>query len=210
MCDPRIAEQVAYWFFRLNCCFTNVNFVVHPDESGAQETEADVLAVRFPHRCELITADNVLEDHAVFKNSPGLDLVIAEAKCGPCSINRKWLEADFDSINRTLYAMGVFPPCRVPAVSDSLYEASIYEDNVHRVRLFAVGRESDPKLPENVVQLTWDDVLTFIFERFSENDKYKSQHDQWDWIGRILYKLAQKSGDPDDYGHRVKARIGLQ
>ena len=31
-----LTEQVAYWFFRLNGCFTFVNFVVHPDGPGGQ------------------------------------------------------------------------------------------------------------------------------------------------------------------------------
>jgi hypothetical protein len=47
--DP---EKVAYWYFRLNGFFQIENFVVHPERRGTQRTDADLLAVRFPHRAE--------------------------------------------------------------------------------------------------------------------------------------------------------------
>ena len=47
--DP---EKVAYWYFRLNGFLQIENFVVHPERRGGQRTDADLLAVRFPHRAE--------------------------------------------------------------------------------------------------------------------------------------------------------------
>jgi len=58
-------EKVAYWFFRLNGCLTLVNFVVHPDlirrdEPRSQWTDVDILAIRFPHRKELLTSGDLI------------------------------------------------------------------------------------------------------------------------------------------------------
>ena len=51
-----LTEDLVYWFFRLNGCLTMENFIVHPDTAGPPETDADLIAVRFPHRRE--TADS--------------------------------------------------------------------------------------------------------------------------------------------------------
>ena len=52
--DP---EKVAYWYFRLNGFLQIENFVVHPKNRGGQLTDADLLAVRFPHRAERLYDD---------------------------------------------------------------------------------------------------------------------------------------------------------
>ena len=51
-------EKVAYWYFRLNGFFQIENFVVHPTGRGAQRTDADLLAVRFPFRAERLIDDS--------------------------------------------------------------------------------------------------------------------------------------------------------
>ncbi len=86
-------EQVAYWFFRLNGCLTTLNFVVHPDRPReSQRTEADILAVRFPFRCELATSDNHLADHSDFRSIGKTDVIIAEVKRGACKLNGPWTD----------------------------------------------------------------------------------------------------------------------
>ena len=49
-------EKVAYWYFRLNGYLQIENFVIHPGRRGGQRTDADLLAVRFPHRAERTSA----------------------------------------------------------------------------------------------------------------------------------------------------------
>src|SRR5258707_13497545 len=56
------AEQLAYWYLRLNGFLTIPNFIVHPEQGRNQETDVDLLAVRFPYRAELRT----MEDDEVF------------------------------------------------------------------------------------------------------------------------------------------------
>ena len=138
-CGQLKTEDVAYWFFRLNCCFTNVNFVVHPDSRGSQRTDADVLAVRFPHRCELITSGRRLSDHCAFEGSRWIDLVIAEVKAGLCSINGPWTCRGKGNLNRALYAMGVFERTYADKVAEALYDPHCIYQLRTRVRMFAVG-----------------------------------------------------------------------
>lgn len=186
-----------------------MNFVVHPDKRGSQRTDADILAVRFPHRRELITSGNPLSDHCAFQDSKWIDVVIAEVKAGLCSINGPWTCRQKKNLHRTLYAMGVFEEDHVDKVADALYHGYIYNDETHRVRMFAVGNARDSDLRCNVVQITWDGLLEFIFHRFHDNDRYKSQHDQWDCTGRLLYKEAKRLADASEYVKQAKVLMGV-
>ena len=50
---PRMnPERVASWYLRLNGFLQIENFYVHPEGRGGARTDADLLAVRFPHRAE--------------------------------------------------------------------------------------------------------------------------------------------------------------
>jgi hypothetical protein len=45
-------ELLCTWYLRLNGYFTTPNFSVHPDYKGGGETDADVLAIRYPNSQE--------------------------------------------------------------------------------------------------------------------------------------------------------------
>ena len=112
---PEISpESVAYWFFRLNGCLTIVNFVVHPDltqedEPRSQRTDVDILAVRFPHRCELFTSGKPMKDHKVFESTNLIDIVIAEVKHGRCNLNGPWIKKSDQNMHRILYTGNTKP-----------------------------------------------------------------------------------------------------
>lgn len=132
-------EKIAYWFFRLNGCATITNFLVHPDQGGSQRTDVDVLAVRFPYRAELWTSGDPMEDHPVFKSDGKIDIIFAEVKHGPCRLNGPWTNQSDENMQRTLYAVGAFEPHRASEVAEALYRVGCYQDDIYRVRLFAVG-----------------------------------------------------------------------
>ncbi len=185
-------ETIAYWFFRLNGCATITNFVVHPDRRGSQRTDVDVLAVRFPHRAELLTSGEPMPDHPVFNSDGRIDIIFAEVKHGLCRLNGPWTNPSDENMHRVLYAVGAFDTRRVPEIALALYQKGIYRDDIYQVRLFAVGdRKNDAILP-NAVQLSWDEILTFIFERFTSYQAQKAHHNQWDRTGTRLYDLASR------------------
>ncbi|NPV45153.1 MAG: hypothetical protein HPY70_14460 [Firmicutes bacterium] len=188
-------EKVAYWFFRLNGCLTIVNFIVHPDlirsdEPRSQRTDVDILAVRFPNRCELLTSGKPMRDHEVFVSLGKIDLIIAEVKHGRCRLNGPWTRSHDKNLHRVLYSIGAFTKGDVSRVADALYRKGYYSNEQFRVRVFAVGAEKNSQLPEGVVQLTWKELLEFIHSRFSQYREHKAQHEQWDMEGKWLYKLS--------------------
>ena len=106
-------EDVAYWFFRLNGCLAIKNFIVHPDTGGGQRTDADLIAVRFPHRQELLTSDQPMEDHDLFtEGSHRISAHFVEVKAGVCRLNGPWTNPKKRNLQRVLYAMGFFPGLR--------------------------------------------------------------------------------------------------
>ena len=197
-------EEVAYWFFRLNGCLTIVNFVVHPDLGGRQRTEVDILAVRFPYRCELITSGEAMRDHEVFQSSDIIDIVIAEVKKGLCRINGPWTNKPDENMHRVLYAIGAFKKDDVPKVAESLYNKGYYQNDNFRVRIFAIGSRKNSKLKEEVVQITWDEILGFLYDRFNEYRDPKKHHPQWDWIGKFLYKTSKSLRNKDEFINFMK------
>ena len=85
-----IPEKVAYWYFRLNGFLQIENFIVHPERRGSQRTDADLLAVRFPHRAERLFDDpnDIMPDdeHRLSLSHELIDVVIAEVKTNqPCT-----------------------------------------------------------------------------------------------------------------------------
>lgn len=204
-------EQVAYWFFRLNGCLTTVNFIVHPDlvRRAAQRTDVDVLAVRFPNRCELIKSCRPMEDHGVFRSDGKVDLIIAEVKSGRCQLNGPWTRPEARNMDRILFAIGAFPRESVPSVAKALYENQYYCDRHFRVRLFALGKEQNDQLSPQVVQLTWSEVLNFMYARFKDYRREKAQHEQWDRCGSQLYDEAQRLSSSDRFVETVLVQMGL-
>jgi hypothetical protein len=206
--DP---EEVAYWFFRLNGCLTIKNFVVHPDSRGGQRTEVDILAVRFPYRRELITSGEAMKDHEVFKSCNLIDIVIAEVKRGDCEINDSLTNKSAKNMHRVLYAIGAFKKDDVPKVAESLYKEGYYQDDNFRVRIIAIGSRKNSKLEEKlpeVDQITWDEILDFIHDRFKKYQDLKADHPQWDWIGNYLYETSI-SLNKDEFIKFMKTSMGI-
>lgn len=202
-------ENLAYWFFRLNGCLSLVDFLVH-NRHGQEGTDVDILAVRFPYRKELALSDDTMEDHPAFEPNNKIDLILAEVKLGRAELNGPWTDPQRMNMQRVLYALGAFPPNMVDAVGQALYNQKIFEDERYRCRLFAVGKEKNWFLQPEVVQLTWEEILKFIHERFTTYEKYKSQHQQWDATGRHLFKWAvsrQYRRDPDQYVSRIMGEL---
>ena len=43
---------------------------------------------------------------------------------------------------------------------------------------------------DGVLQLTWDEVLGWIYDRFVEYSSQKKDHPQWEWTGKSLFNSA--------------------
>lgn len=213
--DP---ERVAYWYFRLNGFFQIENFVVHPERRGSQRTDADLLAVRFPFRAERLfdnPNDVMADDQQGLKLSPDLiDAVIAEVKTNqPCTLNGPWTKQEHQNVHRALAAMGCIPADHIKQAAEDIYRAGAHvSTNGVRIRLIAVGRENNNELFNaypNVVQRTWRDVLSFIWNRLRRYRQQKTQVDQWDCQGRRIKRLADTSTDIEQFVVRALQLMGV-
>jgi hypothetical protein len=189
------AEALAYWFLRLNGFLTIQNFVVHPDTGQDQETDVDVLGVRFPFRAENLVKP--MRDHEVFTQYQDKPLfVIAEVTVQPCKLNGPWTNPARQNMLRVLRAIGAFSAHHALAVAAALYGNGYFEDSIYCVSLVCVGRERSSGVAQrypNVPQLTLEHLARFIYGRFREYRRQKVAHPQWDDCGHRLWNLADGS-----------------
>ncbi|KRQ91681.1 hypothetical protein CP49_30525 [Bradyrhizobium valentinum] len=91
-----------------------------------------------------------------------------------------------------------------------------YEDGIAifgrtRIRLVAVGRNESAELRERypeVLQLSWDQIIEFIWDRFRMYSEQKRHVEQWDEVGKYLRRLAE-TNDKAAFIRDVSHQIGL-
>jgi hypothetical protein len=213
------AEKVAYWYLRLNGFFQIENFVVHPERRGSQRTDADLLAVRFPFRAERLfdNLNDVMADDAqrLALSDNLIDILIAEVKTSqPCTLNGPWTVEDRENVHRVLAAIGCLPRDQIRAAATDIYRTGLHRANTLRIRLVAVGRTRDENLarqyPE-VTQLIWEEMLEFVWDRFSRYRQQKAQVDQWDDEGKKLKQLVDEHArSPEDFVERALRLMGVR
>jgi hypothetical protein len=195
------AEDVGYWYLRLNGFLTIPNFVVHPDQPGNQVTDVDVLGVRFPFRAELPSAP--MRDEPVFAQDADKPLfVLAEVKTGQCRINALFVDPRRDALKRVLSALGAVPEPAMREAISSLWKRGCYESPECRICFLCMGVSRNPDLRQSypdALQVTWDEVLTFIYRRFADFRGLKSDHSQWDPAGHLLWNAAAQLRRFEDF-----------
>jgi hypothetical protein len=193
------AEQLAYWYLRLNGFLTIPNFVVHPEHGRNQGTDVDILGVRFPYRAE--SHPDSMSDDTTFAGpakpfGEKSFVALAEVKTGLCKLNGAWTDPDKRNMQRVLAALGIVPMSEVEAVAQSIYEKGCYSNQLYHVSMVCVGRDTNPDITRDyaqVPQISWDRVLRFIFGRFRDFYKQKVAHGQWDQQGRDLWDCSKKN-----------------
>ena len=201
------SEKLAYWYFRLNGFLTIKNFVVHPNSGSQQETEIDIIAARFPYRTELPENEHPMQDDEYLILKPNkIRIVLAEVKARRCRVNPAWINPDKENMPQIISALGPFKGETVMPVSDEIYKHGYYEDNNFLLSLCCLGQEENLNIHDQfpkVLQLTWNHVLSFIYDRFNKYEIYKRQHQQWDSTGQKLFKHFQKC-DRNEFFETIK------
>lgn len=183
------AEQLAYWYLRLNGFLMIQNFIVHPDSGNEQRTDADILGVRFPYRAELMPNPMIDDEFfIIIKDKPYI--IIAEVKKGRCSLNGPWTEPQKENLQRVLRAIGVFCEQEIAIAAKAVYTSGIFSSEACHLTLACFGKDSNFDISKNfpaVPQILWDKVLEFIYNRFRMYPDQKESHGQWDKAGRDLW-----------------------
>lgn len=219
------AENVGYWYFRLNGFLSIANFVVHDyprdDQlgAGAQRTEVDLLGVRFPNRSEgaVEAPASPMEDDTtnldISENF--IEFVIVDMTKGRrCKFNRAWTDPNRQNMQRILSAIGCVPTEYLKSAAEELYACGSWSlDRVIRVRLVAVGSAIDPRLMVKLpgaLQVTWRHLVEFVYDRLKSYQDAKSRTSQWDECGTELRKLARREESREAYVGTVLNAMGVR
>ncbi len=204
------SNDLALWYLRLNGFFTVLNFVLHPERRGSQRTDADIVAVRFPHRAEF-DDDPGADDHRFADRLVRPFFVVAESTSGICKLNDPWTKPD--TFRYVLRAFGPVPPERAPVVAAKWAATGVYSDESIDCALLCFGTSEDSDLRAhypNVDQVLWREVVCFFHRRFSTYDRRKRDHEQWDLVGNSLWGLWKESGrDEGQFWGRVREVCAL-
>ncbi|KAA0212673.1 hypothetical protein EDM80_09090 [bacterium] len=200
------AARLVYWYLRLNGFLQIENFIVHDDSSHLPRAEADMIGVRFSRRKELDMEDDV---HVV-SNGSFAQVVIAEVKKGLCSINRAWRDPDRQIVQRVLRAIGCFGEDDLENAAQALYKNGCFQTEAVSLQWAAFGDRKSDNLPKEVRQITFDEALDFLFNRFRSYHKQKSSlAPYWPEDGQCLASLARDAKDLPEFCGKCRPRFGL-
>ncbi len=204
------ADDVAYWYFRLNGFLTTLNFIVHREDGGGMRTDADLTGIRFANHRELD-----YPDASRFGKLDKPMLAICEVTTGKCKLNGPWSsqpdQPEKKNIQYVLRAAGFFNDEKVEQVAAFLYESCRYEDAQIVVQMFALGRELDHSLREShpeLEQITFAEILGFIFDRFTQTPMVKESNQQWPRTGQLLFKYS-KNAQREEYAEHIQTLMGI-
>jgi len=181
------SEELATWYFRLNGFLTIPNFILHPLKRGGQRTDFDVIGVRFPYRREF---EEEHDEPEFQKQRPYL--IFVEVKTGEAEFNKAWTESAKGNLSDVLQAVGMFPPRDNGRIAEQLSLQGWLENEIGCVSLLAIGERLATSKGENYREAphrTWDQILHFIFNRFEQFGRVKTDNEQWDTTGKDLWDL---------------------
>ncbi len=207
------AEQVARWYFRLNGFLSIPGFVVHPDVVRLNPmTEADLIAVRFPHSREVIAGRPMQDDERLLslaRNQQTLFLLV-EVKTDLCNINGPWSNADQGNMQRVIRRLGFAEDDQMEDIAASMYRELRWEDQNTVLQYVAVGkRKNDGRGRQfaRLAQVTWDEIAQFLYKRFQQfPEKLPSDgrliHEQWPDFGRAYgrrFRRMKSSRESEEF-----------
>lgn len=129
-------------------------------------------------------------DDALVRQDEKIDFIIAEVKSGKCRLNGPWTNPKLENMQYVLRWLGMIPESEVQKVADELYRNQACERENWGLRLACFGSRRSERLHCNVVQITHDEVVTFISERFKTHADIKASHRQWDNFIEKFYRMA--------------------
>lgn len=198
---------------------TIMNFVVHRDRGPGQETDADVLGVRFPHRAEGPPEDPMADDEHLLRvyskrtaASKRPYVIIAEVTKQRCKLNGPWTNRGRGNMQRVLAAIGAIEEAEREQAATALYGPGVYENKDIYMSLCCLGNRESGHIASgrpDVPQIVWGHVATFIYRRFDTHFETKRSHPQWDRFGQHLWRLRESSGSPELFRVTIENAIEM-
>ncbi|PWT84236.1 MAG: hypothetical protein C5B58_05030 [Acidobacteria bacterium] len=206
------AEDIAYWYLRLNGFLILRNFLVHGDRRGETRTDIDVLGVRFRYRREHL--DQPMKDDDWIAQTNRTIVVFCEAKKRADDFNPAWTKRDKMTMESFLALVGVIPRKLWPHVANELYEAGRSEVNQEAlITTLLINHDPERRVSTRLklaqhIQL--EHALRFIHRRFKKYHSVKTPHGQWEPSGHAIWNLYSSFRSSEDrFVNLVMDRIGI-
>lgn len=190
------SEELAYWYFRLNGFLGNSSLIIHNGlGSSSLATDIDYLGVRFMFRKELYDPFSglFLEDDnnsMLFKyyneKAPKGNIYICfcEVKKGTPRFNPS--REKENTIRQLLLSLGCVCEGQIPDVITQLLEQGFCIINGYYLTFVAIGNSNQSEdIRLEIPIISWDEVLTFIYNRFVDGKMEKSNIKSWERFDSI-------------------------
>ena len=179
------AEELTYWYFRLNGFFLLENYVLHNVGEGTQRgtADADLLAIRFPYVYEEVGGQSGDWDENKFSKEWGFDIekdnlaLIIEVK-SERNVKRSDIEKSFslERLKTALYRFGIFNKGEVNSICEDLFNKKYekYETIIGEVFIGKAAVTEDKKEDHKWLNITLKEINDFVFKRIRSysRDKY--------------------------------------
>lgn len=186
---------------------TTVNFLIHPERTRDSRTDVDILGVRFPFRRENVTKP-MTDDRSRLRFDPQRPyVVVTEVKNSQCALNGPWVRPEAGNMRKVLSAVGIVPSNLLETAATALYQNGRFTNDLCVVSLLCIGRFRSPTVEErypDIPQVTFDEILQFIYERFTDYQVVKAEHDKWDDTGKTLWNCAAFASSVDAFKDAVR------
>jgi hypothetical protein len=199
------SESLAKLYLRVNSFFILSNFIIHTEIADASDTrtEIDVCGVRFPNTSIFINED--IKDDTPFNDLKKPICLIGEVKTNKkCQVNRSIKNQD--TLCRALQVIGVFSNDENIKAANYLLETGKYETDNFTFFLTGIGTQESKSFENSYrdgLQITWDNILRFLFERFKQVQRQKRNNVQWESIGKDFFRLAIQSPNFDTFREMI-------
>ncbi|MDI3519895.1 MAG: hypothetical protein PWQ34_2042 [Caldanaerobacter sp.] len=202
------AEDLTYWYFRLNGFFLLQNYVLHNIGEGEERgtADSDLLAIRFPYVYEEIGGQSKDWDREKFLEW-GFDIekdnlaLIVEVKSGE-NVKRSEIEKSFSSkrLKTALYRFGIFPRDDVQRIHKNLLRRRYVKESSWFIAKVAV---TGNKIEGNWLNITIQEIDRFIYKRIEaySHDKYA---DRVYFPSILIQYIAWKNKENNKNIHRNK------
>jgi hypothetical protein len=205
------AEDIAYWYLRLNGFLVLRNFLVHGDRRGEMRTEIDVLGVRFRHRREHLSQP--MKDDDWIEQANRTIVVFCDAKKGAYDFNEAWTNREGRIMESFLALVGIIPRSEWPSVANELYKTGRSE--LLNILITALLMHHDPEHRvsmrlRSAQQIQIEHALRFIHRRFNAYHSVKTPHAQWEPSGHTIWDLYNGSRHSEDqFVDSIMLQIGI-
>jgi len=194
------AEDIAYWYLRLNGFLCLRNFLVHGDRRGEIRTDIDVVGVRMKHRREHLK--DPMRDAEWVEDAKRTIVVFCDAKTNARDFNAAWTLHQRYILESFLALVGAVPENLWAQTARELYETGRSEPSPDvLVTVLLVNHDPRGQAPTRlrsaqVIQLA--DAFRFVHRRFNKYRQIKRENSQWEASGHALWNLFEKHRRSED------------